>query len=134
MCIFVRLQSHSIQRVSLFLLLAGLREVVGLRLLGLLGADSPEPGDGTGLPDGVEGLELLEVVRELHGARPFGLLGDGHDRAHQLLGLLEVLLARVALPRLLPVDGEEDQLAAVLLQALGIQLQGLNGLVAPEKT
>ncbi len=60
-------------------------------------------------------------------------LGDRHNLPDQLLGLLQVLLAGVSLARLLPVDGEEDELAAVLLQALRVLLEGLHRLVAPKQ-
>ena len=54
-----------------------------------------------------------------------------HDPALELRGLLALLGGGVSLPRLLGVDGEEDQLRLVLLQPLRVLLERLNRLVPP---
>ena len=56
----------------------------------------------------------------------------GHDAALELRGLLALLGTGVSLPRLLGVDGEEDQFRLVLLQSLRVLLKGLDGLVPPK--
>ena len=63
-------------------------------------------------------------------SRPTHLL-VWHDAALELSGLLALLGGGVSLPRLLGVDGEEDQLRLVLLQPLRVLLEGLDGLVPP---
>ena len=97
------------------LLLSRLRQIVGFSFPGLFGPDSPKASDGACLTDSIEGLELLEVVCDLHGAGSAYDLLNGHDLADQLAGLLHVLLAGLTLPGLLGVDGEQDQLGLVLL-------------------
>ena len=112
-------------------LLLALRDFVGLlSLLGLLGADAPELAVRAGLGDGVVSLEVLEVFGQLHGARSLAVSLQGHQLAAQLGSLLDVLLGSVALPRLLGLEGEEDQLGLVLLEALSVELKRLQGLVA----
>ena len=111
------------------LLLSGLRKVIGFCFLGLLGPDTPEPGNGTSLTYTVEGFELLEVVCQLHGALPLDHLLHWHNLTDHLGGLLHVLLSGITLAGLLAVDGEEDQLGLILLQPLNVLLQGLQGPV-----
>jgi hypothetical protein len=76
-------------------------------------------------------LEVLQVLGQLQSARPLSVGLQRHDLAGQLGGLLDVLLGGVTLPRLLGLDGEEDELGLVLLQALRVELQRLERLVAP---
>ena len=105
-------------------------DVVGLSVSCPLGSDTSELLEGAGLADSLESFESLHVISDSHGASS---LDDGFDRHHfssQLHGLGELLGARVSLPGLLRVDGEEDQLALVLLQTLGVKLQRLNTLVS----
>ena len=111
------------------LLLSGLRKVISFSFLGLLGPDTPKPGDGTSLTHTVEGLELLEVVCQLHSALPLNHLFNRHDLADHLGGLLHILFGSVSLAGLLGVDGEEDELGLVLLQPLYVPLQGFQGFV-----
>ena len=54
---------------------------------------------------------------------------DGHNLSGDLGGLGDLLLGSVSLLGLLGVQGEEDELALVLLQTLGVELQRLNTLV-----
>lgn len=116
------------QQTSRELLLLG--QLVGLGVGSLLLADAVQPLEGPGLADRLEGLELGHVLGDLHGAGTLdhGLEGH-HDVAGQLLGLGELLGGRVTLPGLLGADGEQNHLGLVLLQPLGIQLQGLDALV-----
>ena len=88
--------------------------------------------EGPGLTNGLEGLELLHVLGDLHssGSLDDGL--DGHHLAGQLDSLGQLLSGGVSLAGLLGVEREQDQLGLVFLQALAVQLQGLNTLV-PEK-
>ena len=112
-------------------LLLALRDFVSLlSLLGLLGADAPELAVRASLGDRVVSLEVLEVFGQLHGARSLAVSLQGQQLAAQLSGLLDVLLRSVALPRLLGLEREEDQLGLVLLEALSVELQRLDGLVA----
>ena len=114
---------------SFCLLLGGLGQVVGLSLLGLLSADTPQSCDGSRLANAVEGLELLQIVGQLHGARPLDNLPDGQNMSGQLFGLAHLVGGGVSLPRLLRVDGEHDQLGLVLFQSLHVALKGLKRLV-----
>ena len=103
--------------------------VISLSIGGPLGSDTVERLEGPGLTDGLEGLELLHVVGELHssGSLDDGL--DGHHLSGQLDSLGQLLSGGVALAGLLGVEGEQDQLGLVFLQALAVQLQGLDALV-----
>jgi len=83
-----------------------------------------------GLGDGVVGLKVLEVLRQFHGARSLAVGLQRHQLAAQLGGLLDVLLRGVALPWLLGLQGEEDELGLVLLESLSVQLQRFDRLVA----
>merc|ERR1719232_624665 len=83
----------------------------------------------TAMADGLESFESLHVISDGHGAGSLDDRLDGHHFSSQLHGLGKLLGARVSLPGLLRVDGEEDQLALVLLQTLGVELQRLNTLV-----
>ena len=107
-------------------------DVVGLSVSCPLGSDTSELLEGAGLADGLESFESLHVVSDGHGAGSLDNRLDGHHFSSQLHGLGKLLGARVSLPGLLRVDGEEDQLALVLLQTLGVELQRLNTLV-PDK-
>ena len=104
-------------------------DVVGLSISGPLGSDSGKLLEGAGLADGLESFESLHVISDGHGAGPLDHGLDGHHFSSQLHGLGELLGARVTLPWLLGVDREEDQLALVLLQTLGVELQRLNTLI-----
>ena len=103
--------------------------VICLCVSSLLCSDSVQTFEGTCLSDGLESLELLEVVSEGHGSGSLDSLLDGHDGSGQLDSLGQLLSAGVSLPWLLGVQGEEDELALVFLEALGVHLQRLNTLV-----
>merc|ERR1719150_3224589 len=103
--------------------------VISLSISGPLGSDTVKSLEGPGLTNGLEGLELLHVVGELHSS---GSLDDGLDRHHlsgQLDSLRQLLGSGVALAGLLGVEREQDQLGLVFLQALSVQLQRLHALV-----
>ena len=103
--------------------------IVSLCICGLLGPDTVQTLEGAGLTDGLERLELGEVLGDGHGAAP---LHHGLHRHHlpgQLHRLGHLLGTGVSLAGLLGAQWEQDQLALVLLQPLGVQLQGLNALV-----
>merc|ERR1719452_355971 len=106
-----------------------LGELISLGISGLLGPDSVQALEGASLADGLEGLELLQVVGHLHGAGPLDHRLDGHDSTGQLDSLGKLLSSGISLAWLLGVQGEQDQLGLVLLQALGVQLEGLHALV-----
>jgi len=84
---------------------------------------------GSGLSDGLEGLEVLHLIGDSHSTRSLSDSFDGHNLSSDLGGLGDLLLGGVSLLGLLGVQGEEDELALVLLQALGVQLKGLNRVV-----
>merc|ERR1719452_396784 len=100
-----------------------LGELISLGISGLLGPDSVQALEGASLADGLEGLELLQVVGHLHGAGPLDHRLDGHDSSGQLDSLGKLLSGGITLAWLLGVQGEQDQLGLVLLQALGVQLE-----------
>merc|ERR1712179_601650 len=107
-----------------------LRELISLGVSSLLGPDSVQALVSTSLADGLEGLELLEVVSHFHGTDPLDSRLDRHDSTSKLDRLRELLSGGIALAWLLGVKWEQDQLGLVLLQTLGVQLQGLNTLVS----
>jgi len=77
-----------------------------------------------------EGLELLLLLGHITELDHGGLLvGDGHDWSPQLGSQLALLNGGLALADLLLVDGEQDQLAAVLLKPLDVALTRLQGFV-----
>jgi len=84
---------------------------------------------GTSLADSLEGLELLKVVSDLHGANSLDSRFDGHNSSCKLNSLRQLLGSSITLAWLLGVQREQDQLGLVLLQALSIQLQRLHTLV-----
>merc|ERR1719452_385236 len=106
-----------------------LGELISLGISGLLGPDSVQALEGASLANGLEGLELLQVVGHLHGTSPLDDWLDGHDCSGQLNSLGKLLSGGISLAWLLGVQGEQDQLGLVLLQALGVQLEGLHALV-----
>lgn len=57
-----------------------------------------------------------------------------HNLSRKLGSLGDLLRGSISLLGLLGVQGEQDHLALVLLQPLGIQLQGLNRLVPAQIT
>jgi len=118
---------HETQELLLSLLLLG--DLVSLRICRLLGPDAMETLEGPGLSDGLESLEVLHLIRNLHGADPLHDGLDRHDLAGELGGLGDLLGGGLALLGLLAVQWEQDQLALVLLQPLGVRLQRLNRLV-----
>lgn len=128
--VIIRPANHH-SHVHLLLALVGVVLSSLGRLLGLLGTDADHTGVGAVLPQGQVGAELLLSVADgAHGHNRLGV-PDGHDGAAELGGDLALLLGGLALAQLLLlVDGEEDQLAAVLLQALHVDLALLNRLVA----
>ena len=85
--------------------------------------------EGPGLADGLEGLEVLQVLSKFHssGSLDHGL--DRHNLSGQLDSLGQLLSGRVSLSGLLGVEREQDQLGLVFLQALAVQLQGLDALI-----
>merc|ERR1719193_293753 len=104
-----------------------LGELISLGVSSLLGPDSVQALVSTSLADGLEGLELLEIVSHLHGADPLDSRLDRHDSTSKLDSLGQLLSSGIALAWLLGVQWEQDGL--VLLQTLGVQLQGLDALV-----
>ena len=104
-------------------------DVVGFSVSCPLGSDTCELLEGAGLADSLESFESLHVISEGHGVGSLDDGLDGHHLSSQLHGLGKLLSARVSLPGLL-LDGEEDQLALVLLQTLGVELQRLNTLAS----
>ena len=109
------------------LLLLG--QLISLSVSGLLGPDTVQALEGAGLTDGLERLELGEVLGDGHGAAPLHHGLHGHHLPGQLHRLGHLLGTGVSLAGLLGAQWEQDQLALVLLQPLGVQLQGLNALV-----
>ena len=107
-------------------------DVVSLSVGCPLGSDASELLEGAGLPDGLESFESLHVISDGHGAGSLDHRLDRHHLSGQLHGLGQLLSAGVSLPGLLGVEREEDQLALVFLQTLGVELQRLDTLV-PEK-
>ena len=103
--------------------------VICLSVGSLLGSDSVQTFEGASLSDGLEGLELLEVVSKGHGSGSLDILLDGHNLSGQLNSLGQFLSAGISLPWLLGVQGEEDELALVFLETLSILLKRLNTLV-----
>ena len=85
--------------------------------------------EGSRLTNGLEGLELLQVVREGHGSGSLDHRLDGHHLSGQLDSLGHLLSGGVSLAGLLGVEREHDQLGLVFLQALGVELQRLDTLV-----
>ena len=85
--------------------------------------------EGPGLADGLEGLEVLQVLSKFHssGSLDHGL--DRHNLSGQLDSLGQLLSSGVSLAGLLGVQREQDQLGLVFLQALSVQLQRLHALV-----
>merc|ERR1719474_2294227 len=104
--------------------------LISLGVSSLLGPDSVQALVSTSLADGLEGLELLEVVSHFHGTDPLDSRLDRHDSTSKLDSLRELLSGGIALAWLLGVQWEQDQFGLVLLQTLGVQLQGLNTLVS----
>ena len=85
--------------------------------------------EGPRLADGLEGLEVLQVLSKFHssGSLDHGL--DRHNLSGQLDSLGQLLSSGVSLAGLLGVEREHDQLGLVFLQALGVELQRLDTLV-----
>merc|ERR1719193_3000311 len=106
-----------------------LGELISLGVSSLLGPDTVQALVSTSLADGLEGLELLEVVSHLHGADSLDSRLDRHDSTSKLDSLGQLLSSGISLAWLLGVQWEQDQLGLVLLQTLGVQLQGLDALV-----
>lgn len=78
----------------------------------------------------VERRELLLLVGDLAELDDGLRLNDGLQLAAELRGGLALLLGGLALAQLaVGVDGEQDQLAAVLLQSLHVLLARLDRLV-----
>ena len=109
----------------LFLLI----HIVSLSISGSLGSDSMQTLVSTSLSDGLESLEVLEFISNCHSSGSLDNLFDWHNISSKLDSLGQFLWGRVSLPWLLGVDWEQNQLALVLLQTLGIQLERLNTLV-----
>merc|ERR1719193_1953063 len=89
-----------------------LGELISLGVSSPLGPDTVQALVSTSLADGLEGLELLEVVSHLHGADPLDSRLDRHDGTSKLDSLGQLLSSGIALAWL-----------------LGVQLQGLDTLV-----
>ena len=106
-----------------------LGELISLGISGLLGTDTMQALEGASLADGLEGLELLQVVSHLHGANPLNDGLDGHQLTGQLDSLGQLLCGGVSLAWLLGVEWEQNQLRLVLLQTLSVQLERFNALV-----
>merc|ERR1719481_678333 len=115
------------QRNNQLLLLA---ELVSLGICGLLGTNTVQPLEGTSLTDCLEGLEILHLLCNGHGACAFHNRFNSHDSGSgQLDSLGQLLRSSVTLPGLLSVNGEQNHLGLVFLQSLGVQLEGLHALV-----
>merc|ERR1712179_828451 len=91
-------------------------ELISLGVSSLLGPDSVQALVSTSLADGLEGLELLEVVSHFHGTDPLDSRLDRHDSTSKLDSIRELLSGGIALAWLLGVKWEQDQLGLVLLQ------------------
>lgn len=76
-------------------------------------------------------LERLLLVGDDAGLLRGLRLADGHHGALQLRGELALLLGSLSLAHLLHTAREQDQAAAVLLQALHVHLARLHRLVTP---
>jgi len=85
--------------------------------------------EGASLTDGVERLEVLHVVRDHHSLLSLHNRLERHDLSGELGGLADLVRGGLSLPWLLGVEWEEDELALVLLETLGVLLEGLHGLV-----
>ncbi len=114
-------------------LLLSLCDFVGLFcLLCLLGANSPELSVGPGLGDGVVGLEVLQLLCQLHGSRSLSVGLGGINLPLSWLAFL--MSSSEASPFLgfLALMGKRISLAwySLSLEPLGVQLEGLERLVA----
>lgn len=84
----------------------------------------------TSLANSKEGRELLLLLGDRTELNLWLLVHNWHHRSAQLGGQLAFLLGGLALAQLLLlVDREQDQLAAVFLQALDVLLAAFDGLV-----
>lgn len=87
-------------------------------------------GVQTSLADSEEGRELLLLLGDRAELDRGLLVHDWHHRTTQLGGQLALFLGGLTLAQLLLlVDREQNQLAAVFLQALDVLLTAFNGLV-----
>merc|ERR1711963_1129665 len=83
----------------------------------------------TGLANGSPHVVTLHILCDLHGPDSAGFHLQWHHGADHLAGLVHVLLGSVSLSWLGCLDWEEDKLGLVLLEALDVQLKGLNAAV-----
>lgn len=119
--IHVFILESSIETNGLFLLVNTLR----FCLLCPLGTDAEETSIGTGHTQAGESLEVLFILRNHPGLLLLVHILDGHDSTRELRGHLDFLLSAVSLLGCGGLPGEEDELGAILFQALYIGLQGL---------
>merc|ERR1719184_234282 len=100
-----------------------LRELISLGVSSLLGPDSVQALESTSPADGLECLELLQVISNFHSTDPLDSRLDRHDSTSELDSLRELLSGGIALAWLLGVKWEQDQLGLVLLaQTCSFQL------------
>lgn len=102
-----------------------------LSFLGLLGALTSGAGSYTSTVKSIEGREFLFVLLDRTEFNDWLGLKEWHDWSSQLCGQFAFFFGGFTLTQLaILMDGEEDQLVLVLLQALNILLTRLNRLVA----
>lgn len=101
-----------------------------LSFSGLLCALTSGAGSNTSAMDGVESREFLFVVLNSAEFNDWLGLNEWHDWSSQLCCQFAFLLGGLTLAQLaVLVDGEEDQLVLIFLQALNVLLTRLDRLV-----